>query len=73
MGRHKNQTITINIVNLVKIDSLYNKGMQVCTFSKTRYESSKVGWHRSGSNIKYTKNKVNSTYFPNKEVIIFII
>lgn len=68
MGRIKGQTIKISIINLVKCDSLYNKGMQICTFSKKKYLNNKIGWHRSGFNIKYTRNKFNSTYVPMKEL-----
>ncbi len=37
MGRKKGMTIKISIINLLKIDSLYNKGMQVCVFSEKKY------------------------------------
>eukprot|EP00347_Sterkiella_histriomuscorum_P011037 403373989 len=68
MGRKRGQTIRINIINLIKVDSLYNKGMQICTFSKKKFENMRIGWHRSGFNIKYTRNKFNTTYIPTKEL-----
>lgn len=37
MGRKKGQQIKLTIVNLLKVDSLYNKGMQVCVFSEKKY------------------------------------
>ena len=68
MGRKKGMTIKISIINLLKVDSLYNKGMQVCAFSEKKYYAQQVGWHRSGFDVSYFKNKTNSTYIPNKEV-----
>jgi hypothetical protein len=37
MGRKKGMTIKISIINLLKIDSLYNNGMQICMFSEKKY------------------------------------
>ena len=68
MGRKKGQTIKITIANLLKVDSLYNKGMQVCVFSEKKYDVNKTGWHRGGYEIRYKKNVTNSTYIPFKEV-----
>ena len=68
MGRKKGMTIKISIINLLKVDSLYNKGMQVCVFSEKKYYDQQVQWHRGGFDVSYFKNKTNSTYIPNKEV-----
>lgn len=48
--------IKINIVNMLKADSLFNYGMQPCIHSAQAYKKSGQGWFRSGSNIKYFRN-----------------
>lgn len=54
----KGRTYTFNIVNLLKPDSLYNKGMQPTVYSETMAASpTKIGWIRAGKNIRYFKNK----------------
>jgi hypothetical protein len=59
----KGATYTFNITNLLKPDSLYNHGMQPCTYSEAVVASTKVGWVRSGTNVRYhkSKRKVEST------------
>ncbi len=41
----------------MKIDSLYNDGMKVCLFSKSKYENENIGWYRGCSDINYSKNE----------------
>ena len=52
----KGQTYKINIINLIKPDSLYNHGMKPLFYSKKEGEQS-IGWHRGGTDIKYTASK----------------
>jgi hypothetical protein len=68
MGRKKGQQIKLTIANLLKVDSLYNKGMQVCAFSEKKYYQNQTGWHRAGYDVCYCRNKTNSTYVPFKEL-----
>ena len=69
LGRQKGTSIKLSIVNLLKVDSLYNQGMQVCCFSMKKYQSSsRVGWHRAGYDFKYFRNKTNSTYMPMRDL-----
>lgn len=37
MGRKKGVSIKLTICNLLKVDSLYNEGMQVCAFSEKKF------------------------------------
>ena len=52
------QSVTFQIVNLGKFESLYNEGM------KPLVKSEKEGslWKRSGCNISYTQNKEDNSY-----------
>ena len=47
---------TFNIVNLLKDDSLYNRGMRPAMFSTRGFEESKTGWQRVGKRIAYYSN-----------------
>ena len=53
----KNISYKLNIVNLIKPDSLYNHGMKPLVYSKKEAELKKNGWHRSGHEIKYYPSK----------------
>ena len=48
--------IKINIVNMLKGDSLFNYGMQPCIHSAEAEKKNGQGWFRSGSSIKYFRN-----------------
>ena len=48
--------IKMNIVNMLKSDSLFNYGMQPCILSERANINSNQGWIRSGSHIKYFRN-----------------
>ncbi|XP_074660081.1 uncharacterized protein LOC141912655 [Tubulanus polymorphus] len=47
-----------NIVNFMKSDSLYNNGMKPLMYSERRAMDGKIGWTRSGSDIKYYRNNL---------------
>ena len=49
------QTVTLNIPNFTKYTSLFEQGLKPSVFSWQKYKNRKVGWHRSGQNIKYNK------------------
>ena len=49
--------IKINIVNMLKSDSLFNYGMQPCIFSTEAEKKNGQGWFRAGGNIKYYRNQ----------------
>ncbi len=56
----KGLKVKLNIVNMRKSGSLYNEGMQPCTYSKFAEEKNiigKKGWRRSGKNVGYRGNK----------------
>ncbi|XP_021353355.1 cytosolic carboxypeptidase 2-like isoform X22 [Mizuhopecten yessoensis] len=46
------------IVNFIKSDSLYNYGMKPLMYSEKEAQTKKVGWIRSGSDIKYYRNNI---------------
>jgi hypothetical protein len=45
----KSIAYTFNIINLLKDDSLYNRGMRPAMFSNYDHEQCGVGWQRVGS------------------------
>ena len=49
----KSHSYKFNIVNLIKPDSLYNHGMKPLVYSKKTAEHKSIGWHRSGTEIRY--------------------
>ncbi|XP_078346337.1 uncharacterized protein LOC144631703 isoform X2 [Oculina patagonica] len=46
------------IMNLLKSGSLYNEGMRPLLYSELDAATKKIGWIRSGENIKYYKNAI---------------
>lgn len=60
----KGPTYKFNIVNLVKPDSSYNHGMKPLIYSKKDAEVRKLGWHRSGKDIKYYPSRKRSISSP---------
>ncbi|KAK6472507.1 cytosolic carboxypeptidase 2-like isoform X3 [Huso huso] len=50
-------TYRFTIVNLMKSNSLYNLGLKPLLYSEREAHIKKVGWKRTGSNIKYYKNQ----------------
>ena len=47
----------MNIINLIKPDSLYNNGMRILCYSRKEAEAKSIGWHRTGTEIKYHLSK----------------
>jgi len=57
MNLKKGTVIRLNMVNLMKDDSLYSQGMKPFVFSKKRHlEGDGTKWHRAGFNIEYFYN-----------------
>jgi hypothetical protein len=56
----KNQVYRFNIVNLMKPDSTYNKGMKPLLYSVKEAEQGGLGWYRDGQNIAYYQNSRKS-------------
>lgn len=55
-----------NIINLMKMDSLYNQGLRVLLYSTEAEKKEGLNWHRGGENICYFQNnlkKKNSGFF----------
>lgn len=52
----KNQVYRFNIVNLMKPDSTYSKGMKPLLYSVKEADNNNIGWYRDGSNIAYYQN-----------------
>ena len=52
------QTYRFTVVNLYKAGSLYNEGMQPVFYSEKEARDRKLGWHRTGHNIKYFKTPI---------------
>ena len=50
------ENIKINIVNMMKPDSLFNYGMLPCVHSAEGERTLGQGWLRKGTKIKYFKN-----------------
>jgi len=44
----KNQVYRFNIVNMMKPDSIYNKGMKPLLYSVKEAEQGGLGWYRDG-------------------------
>jgi hypothetical protein len=51
-----NKTYRFTITNLSKPASLYNHGLKPLIYSEIAAKNKKLGWHRSGDNIKYYRN-----------------
>jgi hypothetical protein len=53
----KGTIVKLNMLNLMKDDSLYNQGMRPFVYSRKRhYEGDGIQWHREGFNIEYFYN-----------------
>ncbi|KAJ9507713.1 hypothetical protein QJQ45_019104, partial [Haematococcus lacustris] len=48
----------LNLINLVKDDSLYQEGMQPLVHSAAAQRDSGRGWHRAGHHIAYYRNRI---------------
>lgn len=56
MNTWKNKTYRINIINLIKPDSLYNNGMKVLQYSLKNATNNWNGWFWGGRDILYKQN-----------------
>lgn len=63
----------LNIINMIKPDSLYNYGMKPCVYSKLQAEQSKRGWRREGSDICYYQNNIKKKVGGNYYTLTFTI
>lgn len=62
----RNIPYKLNVINLVKGDSLYLEGMQPLVFSEKESAASGTGWTRTGENICYYQNNIkrrNGQYY----------
>ncbi|CAG9321330.1 unnamed protein product [Blepharisma stoltei] len=55
---HKEQTITLDIMNFTKNGSLFNRGMRPVAFSVKQYQKHRQGWNRAGFDVRYMKNSL---------------
>ncbi|KAJ3225944.1 Cytosolic carboxypeptidase 3 [Clydaea vesicula] len=55
----KNTKYTFNIINFMKKNHLYGKGMKPLFFSTNEFKKKNLGFYRIGKNIKYFKNESN--------------
>lgn len=49
----KNTVYRLNIVNLIKNESCYNRGLKPLLYSVKKAGSTNTGWYRDGTNIAY--------------------
>lgn len=63
----------INIINMIKPDSLYNYGMKPCVYSKIEAEQCKRGWRREGLDICYYQNNIKKKAGGNYYTLTFTI
>jgi len=52
----KGAIVNLNIINLMKSYSLFNKGMKISIYSEKKSEQEKIGWEKRGENINYYRN-----------------
>jgi hypothetical protein len=57
-----NHEYRFTIGNFTKQESLFNNGMKLLLYSKKKEQNEKIGWYRTGFNIRYTKDKRNSNF-----------
>lgn len=55
-GGVKGQTYRFRILNFSRNRNLYDKGMQVCVFSKKKFKKLGVEWERGCKAIRYFQN-----------------
>ena len=61
----KGETYRLNIVNLMKPDSTYTKGMRPLVCSVLDSRSTNIGWHRKCQNIGYFQTNRTKRAFKN--------
>ena len=55
-GGKKGTNVHFNIINLMKGNSLFNRGMKLSVYSEKHSELDKTGWHKGGNDIIYYRN-----------------
>lgn len=50
----------VKFLNAMQSGSLYNEGMRPLLYSELDAATKKIGWIRTGDNIKYYKNAIRS-------------
>lgn len=61
MNVKKGTIVKLNILNLMKDDSLYTHGMKPFVYSQKRHlQGDGVKWHREGFNIEYYYNDLTT-------------
>ena len=56
----------LNIINMMKCESLYEQGMKVLAFSEKQYAENGSGWYHTGDRIAYYQNNIrrpNGQYY----------
>ena len=48
----------LNIINMMKTESLYEHGQRVLAFSERAYAEDRRGWYHTGANIAYYQNNI---------------
>jgi hypothetical protein len=56
----KKMTVTFNILNFVKFDSLFSQGMKPLIYSDKEEKATGTQWHRDGFGIEYKENTISS-------------
>ncbi|KAK2842022.1 hypothetical protein Q5P01_012222 [Channa striata] len=65
-------TYRFTIVNFMKSSSLYSQGMRPLLYSERAAKEKGVGWHRSGSDIRYFRNcNLNAKDKNSEEIALF--
>ena len=62
----KDQTYRFNIVNFMKPESTYNKGMRPLIYSMKDAEETNIGWQRECFNIAYYQTARSKKVFKNQ-------
>lgn len=57
-----NHTVRLNLVNLMKYESLYNNGMKPLVYSTCKNKDTGLAWHRDGCSISYFRNSTARKY-----------
>ena len=63
----------LNIINLVKSDSLYTSGMQPLLHSQLLHRRKGLGWHRAGTSVAYFANSIKRAGSEHYHSISFVL
>lgn len=69
----KNTEYRFNIINLLKVDSLYNVGMKPLIYSHKISTKKGLGWHRDGNDICYYTTNTKRKNFGNFSCLTFTL